>query len=312
MTISHAKTHFTGADGNTLVATLYGGVSDHVALLLHGGGQTRHSWHKTALNLAAQGFTAIAVDLRGHGESEWVKDKAYTFDRFGNDVEALAAEIKSRFGCKPIAIGASLGGISSLIAQHQSGGSALAALVLVDITPRMNPEGVAKIQGFMTAQVHNGFATVEEASDAIAAYLPHRKRPKSLDGLRKNLRHCEDGRWRWHWDPAFVNGPMSIRTAQQGAQAKLLDAASSLTIPTLLVRGGRSELVSEEHVAEFLELVPHAQYADVSDAGHMVAGDRNDVFSDAVLTFMNQIIIPISDNVLQSDQDKHSFSAENS
>ena len=155
----------------------------------------------------------------------------------------------------------------------------------------MDVNGVAKIQGFMSDKMHEGFATIEEAADAIAVYLPERKRPNSLAGLQKNLRKGDDGRWRWHWDPGFIDGPMSINTVSKDFQQNLLDSAADLDIPTLLVRGARSELVSEEYAKEFLSLAPHAHYADVSDAGHMVAGDKNDIFSDAVINFLEDVVL---------------------
>jgi len=283
---------FHGADNNMLAADVFAGKGrDFVALLLHGGGQTRHSWRKTAIGLAERGITSFCVDARGHGKSDWLADQNYTFDGYAGDVVAIAREIRDTYGQMPICIGASLGGISALLAQSISGQDLLEALILVDITPRMDPDGVAKIQGFMSAKMHDGFDTVEQAADAIAAYLPNRKRPQSLDGLQKNLRKCDDGRWRWHWDPAFIDGPMSINTVSENFQQNLLNAAAELTIPTLLVRGGQSELVSEEHAREFLALAPHARYADVSEAGHMVAGDKNDIFSGAVIKFLEEELL---------------------
>lgn len=283
---------FNGADENKLAADVYPAKSHkYVALLMHGGGQTRHSWRKTAISLSERGVTAICIDARGHGESDWVADKTYTFDAYARDVIAIASQIGETYKVKPICIGASLGGISAMLAQSMSNRKLLEALVLVDITPRMDVNGVAKILGFMSSKMHDGFETIEDAANAIAAYLPERKRPQSLDGLKKNLRKTDDGRWRWHWDPAFIDGPNGINSVPDDFQQRMLDSAADLDIPTLLVRGGRSELVSEEHAKEFLSLVPHAHYADVSEAGHMVAGDKNDIFSSAVIGFLDEIIL---------------------
>ena len=279
---------FVGAHANKLAASVYDGSGEPV-LLFHGGGQTRHAWDKTAKRLQADGRTAITVDLRGHGESEWVADKAYAFDDYAADVARIAETVLEEFGVKPIAVGASLGGISSLVAQHESGQSCFSALVLVDVTPRMHRDGVDRILGFMSDRLEDGFGSLEEAADVIAAYLPHRSRPKSLDGLSKNLRLGQDGRYRWHWDPAFITGPRPVHSGQLRSEEYRMTAASSLTIPTLLVRGGQSELVSEDHAEEFLKLVPHARIADVTGAGHMVAGDRNDVFQKAIITFLDDI-----------------------
>jgi pimeloyl-ACP methyl ester carboxylesterase len=280
---------FKGAAGNTLVADVFGD-SGQPVLLLHGGGQTRHAWGRTAEHLARAGAQAFALDQRGHGDSEWVAGGHYGFSDYADDAAAVASTLFARTGRHPIAIGASLGGLSSLLAEgtaERAGtGPLFAAIVLVDVTPRVDHGGVARIQGFMRARATEGFATIAEAADAVAAYLPHRKRPRSHDGLRKNLRLHPDGRWRWHWDPRILQGDRSFAQDQNLLEAALIEAAKAITIPALLVRGGASELVQEAHVREFLELVPHADYIDVAEARHMVAGDSNDRFSDAVLDFV--------------------------
>ena len=266
-------------DGTVLVADAWGDPGHRPAILLHGGGQTRHAWRRTAAVLADHGFYSLAVDLRGHGESGWSADADYGIDRFAADGRTLAASLCD----KPVLIGASLGGIASLIAEGEAAHSLASALVLVDITPRVDPAGVARIRGFMAAHIESGFATLEEAADVIAAYLPHRPRPRSLEGLRKNLRLGVDGRYRWHYDPAFVRG---IEDLDAGREARLLGAAARLSIPVLLVRGGASELVSEAHARDFVAAAPRAHYVDVHGAGHMVAGDVNDPFTREVLGFL--------------------------
>ncbi len=274
---------FAMEDGIELVADAWGDPTRPAAVLLHGGGQTRHAWKRTAAILAGHGFHALAVDLRGHGDSGWSPGGDYRIDRFAGDVAALCRQLPG----KPVLIGASLGGISSLIAAGEAPAPIASALVLVDITPRVEPDGVARIRGFMSSHVEDGFATLEEAADAIAAYLPHRPRPKSLDGLRKNLRLGEDGRFRWHYDPNFVNG--MGRRDDPSREARLAAAARRLAIPVLLVRGGSSELVSEAAAREFLTMVPGARFVDVQGAGHMVAGDLNDPFTDAVVAFLDAL-----------------------
>jgi len=278
---------FRGADGNRLVASEMG-PGGHPVLLLHGGGQTRHAWSRTARRLAEDGWHAVALDQRGHGDSEWVADGAYAFSDFGRDAAAVARRIASEQGAKPIAIGASLGGIASLYALGESGEAVFAGLVLVDIVPKMDPRGVNHIQSFMRAKAIEGFASVEEAAEAVAAYLPHRPKPASLDGLKKNLRHHADGRWRWHWDPRFLDGPRSVGTDWEPIERRLMASVARLPVPTLLVRGGSSELVTPAAAQEFLSMAPGAEYVDVADARHMVAGDRNDVFAAAILDFLQR------------------------
>jgi pimeloyl-ACP methyl ester carboxylesterase len=280
------KLQFRGSGDVLLAADAYGDPSHPPVLLMHGGGQTRYAWGPTAANLAAAGFYAVTLDLRGHGESEWAADGNYEITAFAADIELVASALPAR----PALVGASLGGIASMVCQHLH--PVATAVVLVDITPRMDPEGVQRIVGFMNAHP-GGFASIDEAADAIATYLPHRPRPNDTSGLAKNLRLGEDGRWRWHWDPRFLSGPP--RSSHEHYPERMNAAARSLVVPTLLVRGRMSEIVSEEGVREFLELVPHAEYVDVEDASHMVAGDRNDLFCDAVIDFLVRTLHPARD-----------------
>lgn len=276
------RLHFEGAGGITLVADAYGDPASPPVLLLHGGGQTRHAWGATAGNLAAAGFYAVTLDLRGHGDSDWAADGDYEIASFAADILAVAGALAS----PPALVGASLGGIASMICEHTH--PIATAVVLVDITPRMDPVGVERIVGFMHA-FPEGFAAIEDAADAISAYLPHRPRPRDTSGLAKNLRLGGDGRWRWHWDPRFLSTP---RSSHNEYPERMNAAARSLAVPTLLVRGRMSEIVSEQGVREFLEMVPHAEYVDVEDASHMVAGDRNDLFCDAVIEFLTRTLGP--------------------
>jgi pimeloyl-ACP methyl ester carboxylesterase len=280
------RREFSGADLNRLVGTVHRGGARPV-LLLHGGGQTRHAFEDAARRIGAAGFLAVSLDQRGHGESEWVASGAYAFADYARDLEAVAAALTAETGLAPVAVGASLGGIAALLALGRTPGL-LAGLVLVDVTPRMDRGGVEAVLGFMAERAEIGFTSIEEAADAIAAYLPHRERPSSLGGLRKNLRRSDDGRWRWHWDPRFIHGPRAIDDDAAATEAGLLAAAASLTVPALLVRGRSSELVTEEHAREFLALAPQAEYVDIAGARHMVAGDRNDVFTQAILEFLNR------------------------
>lgn len=288
-TVDRIETVFAGHEGNKLAADIFGDAENPVVLLLHGGGQTRHAWNPTARRLAGQGWCAITLDQRGHGDSNWPENGHYTHEDFAGDLRAVCAQIEAQFGSRPVSVGASLGGIASLTAEVEDPGNTLAALVLVDITPRVNEDGVIKIRDFMMSNMKEGFATLEEAADAIQNYMPTRRRERNLEGLRKNLRQHADGRFRWHWDPRFWEGPRPVSTNRDTLRVRLTEAAKSLVIPTLLVRGRESELVEQAHVDEFMELVPHAKFTDISGAGHMVAGDRNDIFAEAVIEFLNEL-----------------------
>jgi non-heme chloroperoxidase len=277
-----ARRELIGRDGLALRADAWGDPSAPPVLLLHGGGQTRHAWGGTAAALAREGWYALALDLRGHGDSGWDARGDYSVDAFVADLRAVVAQLTA----PPVLVGASLGGITALLAEAESERSISRALVLVDIAVRIEPEGAMRIISFMQARPE-GFASLDEAADAVAAYLPHRERPSDLSGLAKNLRRGDDGRWRWHWDPLFLQPGHGPRPGQEGDRMEA--AARRLRVPTLLVRGRLSDLLSEQGARHFLELTPRARFVDVRGAGHMVAGDRNDRFTDAVLAFLREL-----------------------
>lgn len=286
-TTKRQRLTLSGADGNKLCADLFS--PQHAVrgfvMLVHGGGQTRHSWGGTARTLAARGWMALAYDQRGHGDSEWIGDGAYGSQDYARDLVAVARQMAEQGHGTPVVVGASLGGMAGLLAAGEVDAAALRALVLVDVTPGMKPEGVGRVLAFMRAHAEAGFASPDEAADAISAYLPHRPRPRDLSGLAKNLRRRPDGRWRWHWDPRFLDCPRH----SDELEARLTAAAGRLAMPVLLVRGRDSELVGEAEAEAFRKLAPHAEIEDVSGARHMVAGDRNDVFADAVANFLARL-----------------------
>lgn len=266
--------------GLRLVADVVGAPDAPTLLFMHGSGQTRQSWGRALEEAAKRGYRAFSLDLRGHGDSDWSPDGKYTLDAFTADVRQAIEHV----GGEPILVGASLGGIIGLLIAA-SPPPPVRALVLVDITPRVEMSGAKEVSAFMDS-APDGFGSVDEAADAVAAYLPHRQRPKDTSGLKRNLR-LRDGRYYWHWDPAMLQMGRDAQ-ARIGGPNPLETAARAVKVPALLIRGGRSRIVSEAGVREFLEMVPHAEFVDITDAHHMVAGDANDAFNEAVFTFVDK------------------------
>ena len=246
-------------------------------LLLHGGGQTRGSWKDSLQTLAAVGYRGYAIDARGHGETSRDGHGDYTLDGFATDLVDVIGQI----GAPPILIGASLGGVISLLVAGEGGSSMARALVLVDVAARTNPYGVERIHNFMRANP-NGFADVQEAADAVARYAHDRPRPSSTKGLERNLRKVGD-RYYWHWDERFLD---SWRPSHQAGLGRLEAAARRLEMPVLIVHAGKSDVIGEDEVDHLRALVPHAEYARVENAGHMVVGDKNSEFNRAILDFL--------------------------
>ena len=266
------------ADGVELATERFGDAASVALIFAHGFGQTRQAWTDTAANLSGRGWHCITADARGHGESGWREDGAYEFAQFMEDLVRVAGVLDE----KPILIGASMGGLLGLRAQAEH--APFRALVLVDITPRWEAAGVERILTFMRAHPQ-GFASIEEAATAIALYLPHRER-KSPERLRSMLVPIGNGRLRWHWDPRMLD---SIGAAGAAQQEHLLEAARQIDVPTLLISGERSDIVSDATIEEFLHCVPHAQHVRVAHATHMVVGDRNDAFTAAVEHFITPL-----------------------
>ncbi|OBG31380.1 alpha/beta fold hydrolase [Mycolicibacter heraklionensis] len=274
---------YDGVGGVTLVADEWNRGATEAAehptiVMLHGGGQNRHSWHKTGQILADRGYHVVALDTRGHGDSDRAPNADYAIETLTTDAVAVIDAIG-----RPVAlIGASMGGLTGILVADEAGPQRVTKLVLVDVVPRYEKDGSARIRDFMFSHI-DGFDSLEQAADAVAAYLPHRAKPRSPEGLKKNLRF-RDGRWYWHWDPALMTKPgddPALRTE------KIEAAAMGLQIPILLIRGKLSDVVSAEGVADFLSKVPGARLVELSDAGHTAAGDDNDAFSAAVVEFVS-------------------------
>ena len=275
---------FRSSDGLDLLADQGGPPTATPVILLHGGGQTRFSWSRAAGELIDSGYQVLSPDLRGHGESQWSPNGSYELDDYIGD---LSTQMES-LPLSPVLVGASLGGVVSLIGLGERKLPEALALVLVDVVPRLEATGVQEVIDFMSANP-DGFASVEEAADSVASYIPHRKRKSGADGLLKNLRKRGDGRYYWHWDPAVhANSGPGEPMAKMGLRME--QAAVNIEIPTLVVRGGQSRVVSPEGVKHLAELIPHANYVDVAEAGHMVAGDRNDEFNAVIRRFLAKVI----------------------
>ena len=269
-----------GAGGVRIAGDSWGDPAGPLVILQHGGGQTRHAWKGAGETLGAAGYFAVAFDARGHGDSDWAPDGQYGQDVMVEDLECVVAALGGR---RPVLVGASMGGLLGLLVEGELPITVFRAMVLVDVTPRWETEGVGKILSFM-AQHPEGFDNLEHAADEVARYLPHRER-KDPERLRSQLRQYADGRWRWHWDPRLL---AHVAAEAERYIPRLQAAATRVQIPVLLLSGGRSDVVSEHTIREFMQLVPHAEHVCIDDATHMVVGDRNDVFTREISRFLQR------------------------
>ena len=274
----------TTPSGITVEFDLWGKIKRDAILLLHGGGQTRHSWNATAEKITQVDGCAITMDLRGHGDSDWSHGGDYELSDFSEDVAFLIDTLE----IQPSFVGASLGGLVGIYLEGRYSPGSISALVLVDIVPNINVLGAEKIKDFMLEHSKTGFSSLSEVSDILSEYNPHREKSSDLEGLKKNLRKRGE-KWFWHWDPLFISSERGKENPDMRNPELLNELCSNISVPMLLVRGKLSDLVTEIQVREFLERFPEASFADVSGAGHMVVGDKNDAFANEVIEFLNHI-----------------------
>ena len=277
--MSLRRSTYLNRDGMRLAASVGGEPQQPAVILLHGGGQTRHSWAGTVRRLVALGYHVLSLDARGHGESDWSATGQYSLDALADDLIDVAAGLPTL----PTLIGASMGGITAMYAIGRAAAAVARALVLVDVVPRNNPAGVARILAFMRSHPH-GFATLENAAAAVAAYNPARREQTDVSGLMKNLRRRDDNRLYWHWDPRLVD--RNNLGAPERYAERTLALCRNIRVPTLLVRGMQSDVVAADGIDELRQCVPQLELFDVEAAGHMIAGDRNDIFNDGILDFL--------------------------
>jgi len=276
--------HFKGHGDIKIAADVWGSNNQELVILLHGGGQTRHAWGDTGKKLAEAGYHSVALDLRGHGDSEWHADGDYSIRAYKDDLVSIINEI----GRPARLVGASLGGMASLLlAGDEINSDLCTALIMVDIGIYPDPVGSDRIVSFMLSG-EGGFNSLEDVAKSISDYLPHRKKPKDLEGLKKNLRLKDDGRYYWHWDPRFIRRRPGSQD-REGHFDLQLKAAEKVTIPTLLIRGALSDVVTMEDVDYFLSVISHAKFVEIEKAAHMIAGDRNDIFAEEAIKFLKSL-----------------------
>lgn len=266
---------FEGFGGIKLAADEFGSPDQPAVLLLPGGGQTRRSWRAAAQALAAAGRYALTLDLRGHGDSEWSPDGRYDLEVFANDVRAVLNQLPTR----PVLVGTSIGGYAALAALAQGGEALATGLVLSDAAPWVSSNAQGRFGDLMQRHA-KGFATIEDAADAAQDFSPDRPRPKP-ESLQ--LRKGEDGRFYWRWDPRVFTGGFNMDDVSE-----LESVAAGLTLPTLVLRGRESELVTESEMERFRKILPTAEFLDIEGAGHLASLDKSDAFNSLLLEFLER------------------------
>jgi pimeloyl-ACP methyl ester carboxylesterase len=243
------------------VSGLRWGDGEPELVLIHGGAQNAHTWDTVALALDRP---LVAVDLPGHGHSDWWSGQGYTLRRLAEAVATVVDGVASRAAA---IVGMSLGGLTALaLAAHRP--DLVRRLVLVDVTPGTadHPGKTAAIVAFVNGPTD--FGSFEEILDRTVEHNPTRSIASLRRGILHNARAREDGRWIWRYD--------RLRPTEDGSFdfGALWDDVSAVRAPLLLVRGARSPVVDDADVAELLRRQPQAQIQVVDGAGHSIQGDR--------------------------------------
>jgi pimeloyl-ACP methyl ester carboxylesterase len=234
-------------------------------LFLHGGGLTAHTWDLVCLALRAD-YRCLALDLRGHGDSEWSPEMDYGIAAHSGDVEALVDHL----GLDGLGlVGMSLGGLTA-IAYAGRHSARLSALVIVDSGPEGREEGARRIQEFVAAPAE--FASIDEVIERALSFNPRRD-PKLLRrSLQHNLRQMPDGKLTWKHDRRHRAKFDAAEWTRR--RLGLWDEVARITCPTLVVRGGRSDVFHDEDAEKLAKALPRGSWVRVEDAGHTVQGDN--------------------------------------
>jgi esterase len=252
-------------DGRAFRYLDWGAVDAPPIVLLHGGGQSAHTWDACCLLLARR-YRCLALDQRGHGDSDWSADGAYGFDDHARDVAGFidALQIKA-----PLLAGMSMGGINAT-AYATGHAATLRALIAVDVGPDVRFEAVERLMRGLGA--YRFFANPEDAAVRLSALGARRPRALLQATLAQNLRQQSDRRWTWKYDPRTL----SERTATEilAPRQALWARLAAITCPTLVIRGAESEIFAPADAERFTRALARGSCVTVPAARHSVQTDN--------------------------------------
>ena len=274
--VSHELPSGGSGDKRKLSALKWGEGSPEL-VLFHGGAQNAHTWDTVAMALRRP---LLAVDLPGHGRSDWRDDHAYSPPELAADVSSIVAELAP--DAEGVA-GMSLGGLTALMLADTHP-HLVRRLMLVDITPGVNRAKAEPILEFISGPVH--FASFDDILARTIEHNPTRSEASLRRGILNNAKELPDGRWTWRWDPTrpergeALAGAGSAGETSAGAGQDLeffrsaWDAIDRVSVPLVLWKGSESGVVGDEDVEELLRRCPDAEVVMVPDAGHSIQGDK--------------------------------------
>jgi pimeloyl-ACP methyl ester carboxylesterase len=249
-------------------------------VLLHGGHQSAHSWDLVSLHLA-QRYRVLALDQRGHGDSEWPRDVVYSNHEMSLDAEAFIDAMGLR---RPVVIGHSMGGRNTMLLLRRNQGVAGAA-VIVDVGPELSEKGRAAIAGFV--QGNQEFDDLEHFVRNVRQYDPYRSREHIERTVKYNMLERADGKYVSKCD----SNPRRLGIARGAGPLEniTLEDAGRLDLPVLLVRGANSNILAADAAERFAAALPLGCLVTVPDCGHNVHGQNTKGFIEAVNGFLGSL-----------------------
>jgi len=276
-----------GDDGARMVSALRWGSDEPEFVLVHGGAQNAHTWDTVALAL---GRPLLAVDLPGHGQSEWRADGAYSPMNLADDIAVVVA---AHAPWARAVVGMSLGGLTSmeLATRHRA---LVRSLVMVDITPGVNAAKTKAITDFVDGP--QDFASFDDLLSRTMEHNPTRSESSLRRGILHNAHQQPDGSWQWRYDrgsharlrdtqPRAVASDTPASDGIAGALSPLWDHFGSITCPVAIVRGSLSPVVDDDDIIEARRRQPGLAVHVVDGAGHSVQGDRPVELAAILATF---------------------------
>jgi esterase len=250
-------------------------------VFLHGMGLTAHTWDLVCLALRDE-YRCLALDLRGHGDSEWPADRSYGIAHNARDIEAFVTALELD---RPIVVGMSMGGMAALqyAVEHSD---SLAGLVLVDVgTTPPRTQGLDRLRSFV--QMEHEHDSVEGFIDQAMRFNPRRDPDLLRGSLTHNLRRMANGRWTWKYDRQHAVGGSAEQYAE--TMRKIEERLPTISCPTLIVRGAESDLFYDEDAEAMTQAIPNARWVKIPGAGHTVQGDNPRDLAEALRVFLGEL-----------------------
>ncbi|HZP46400.1 MAG TPA: alpha/beta hydrolase [Candidatus Binataceae bacterium] len=252
----------------------------HPIVFLHGGGLNAHTWDVVALMLRGE-YHCLALDQRGHGDSEWEPTADYSHDKQVQDIEGFIEKLGLE---RPLLVGHSMGGFAA-IGYAIAHADKLAGLVLVDVGPELSMDGAKRIRDFVSQD--RVLDSVDAFVERAMAFNPRRNPTLLRRSLMHNLRRLPNGKWTWKHDPNRMSPDLMKERVERTRQIQR--DIHQISCKTLIMRGEHSDIFSDANARKFAESLPAGRWIKIPNAGHTIQGDNPAGLLEALRPFLREI-----------------------